>query len=173
MSDLMSRSGLKAVTPIQANGASHSATTIQTTAQTSSLLILARALRPRGALGARPLQPADHDVGQPYGHHQEDVGERRALADLLLRYAELVYPEAYRGGGVPRPSLLGEYVDLVEGLECVDDPEVCLHADLCATRDVWAEMQKAMRGVLESTTLQDLIQRQREKENPEAVIYCI
>ncbi len=54
---------------------------------------------------------------------------------------------------------LSEIIQIVEGsiapVECVDDPKVCSRADLCVTRDIWAEMKKAMSGVLESTTERD------------------
>jgi len=77
----------------------------------------------------------------------------------------------------PSQIRLSEIIQTVEGsiapVECVDDPKVCSLADLCVTRDIWAEMKKAMSGVLESTTLQDLVQRQREKEQPKAVMYHI
>ncbi|MFH1651913.1 MAG: Rrf2 family transcriptional regulator [Chloroflexota bacterium] len=56
---------------------------------------------------------------------------------------------------------------LVEGplvlVECLSKPETCQRAPSCATRDVWEEMMQAMNGVLEATTLQDLVERQQEK----------
>jgi len=48
-----------------------------------------------------------------------------------------------------------------------------LASHLLATRDIRAEMKKAMGEVLESTTIEDLVQRQREKEKSEAVMYYI
>ena len=86
------------------------------------------------------------------------------------------------GGGVslgrsPQEIKLSEVVQVLEGsiapAECVDDPNVCSRADLCVTRDIWAEMKEAMAGVLESTTLQDLVERQREKQKSEVIEYHI
>ncbi len=86
------------------------------------------------------------------------------------------------GGGVslgrsPQQIKLSEVVRVLEGsiapAECVDDPNVCSRADLCVTRDIWAEMKEAMAGVLESTTLQDLVERQREKQNSDVIEYHI
>ena len=86
------------------------------------------------------------------------------------------------GGGVslgrsPQEIKLSEVVRVLEGsiapAECVDDPNVCSRADLCVTRDIWAEMKEAMAGVLESTTLQDLVERQREKQNSDVIEYHI
>jgi Rrf2 family cysteine metabolism transcriptional repressor len=62
-------------------------------------------------------------------------------------------------------------IDILQAMEgsiapadCVDDATICTRADSCVTRDVWAEMKKVMVRVLESTTLQDLIDA-REQEN--------
>ena len=86
------------------------------------------------------------------------------------------------GGGVslgrsPQEIKLSEVVRVLEGsiapAECVDDPNVCSRADLCVTRDIWAEMKEAMAGVLESTTLQDLVERQREKQKSDVIEYHI
>jgi len=43
----------------------------------------------------------------------------------------------------------------------------------CAVRDIWVEMGTAMSKVLESVSLQDLVKRQRKKEQPETPIYYI
>ena len=77
----------------------------------------------------------------------------------------------------PEEVGLDEVVQLLEGslapVECVDNPEVCSRSDSCATRDIWSEMKKAMDGVLESTTLQDLVERQERKDRPEEAMYYI
>ena len=77
----------------------------------------------------------------------------------------------------PEEIKLREVIQLLEGtiapVECVDDPGVCDRSSSCATRDIWVEMQKAMDGVLEATTLRDLMERQREKEQLVATMYNI
>jgi Rrf2 family cysteine metabolism transcriptional repressor len=77
----------------------------------------------------------------------------------------------------PREILLSEVIQALEGSiapsECVDDPNICSRADICVTRDIWAETKKAMAGVLESTTLQDLVERHEEKQKLEAEMYYI
>jgi len=77
----------------------------------------------------------------------------------------------------PQEIQLSEAIQLLEGsiapVECVNNPEVCSRAELCVTRDIWDELKKAMDGVLESTTLQDLVERHKEKEQPEPVMYHI
>ncbi len=73
--------------------------------------------------------------------------------------------------------LLSEVIQLLEGstalVGCVDNPNLCPRSELCVTRDIWDELKKAMNGVLESTTLQDLVERQREKEQPGLAMYYI
>ncbi len=79
------------------------------------------------------------------------------------------------GGGVslakpPEEIRLSEVIGLLEGslapVKCVSDPSVCNRSEFCVTRDIWCELKTAMDGVLESTTLQDLIERQHRKGQP-------
>lgn len=77
----------------------------------------------------------------------------------------------------PENIKLIEVTRLLEGslapVECVDHPEVCGRSDKCVTRDVWGEVKAAMNGVLEATTLQDLVDRQKKKGLPESTMYYI
>jgi len=69
----------------------------------------------------------------------------------------------------PEEIKLSEVIQLLEGsiapVECVNNPDAYPRSDLCATHDIWDEVRKAIDGVLESTTLQDLVERQRQKWN--------
>ncbi len=87
-----------------------------------------------------------------------------------------------RRGGIwlaklPQEIRLSEVIQLLEGsiapVECVINPELCSLSRLCVTRDIWSEMKEAMNGVLESTTLQNLVERHRKKEQPEPAMYHI
>ena len=87
---------------------------------------------------------------------------------------------AYGGVSLGRPPqeiVLTEVIQVLEGsitpVECVDDPNVCSRADICVTRDIWTDVKKAMVGVLESVTLQDLVERQKDKHNLESAMYYI
>jgi len=128
-------------------------------------------------------------------HQNESPVKLKAIAQrqqISLHYLEhIIAPliaagmlRSTRGarGGVslgrsPQEIRLSEVVQVLEGsiapAECVDDPNVCSRADLCVTRDIWAEMKEAMAGVLESTTLQGLIERQREKQKSDVIEYHI
>jgi Rrf2 family cysteine metabolism transcriptional repressor len=76
------------------------------------------------------------------------------------------------GGGValarsPGEIRLSEVIGLLENstalADCVDNPQVCSRSEFCATRDIWRELKAAMDGVLNSTTLDDLMERQKVK----------
>ncbi|MEE8373445.1 MAG: Rrf2 family transcriptional regulator, partial [Dehalococcoidia bacterium] len=86
------------------------------------------------------------------------------------------------GGGVslakpPDQIRLDEVIRLLEGsispLECVDNPDTCDRSEVCVLRDTWSEAGHAMSEVLESTTLQDLAERQRAKVQPDKAMYYI
>jgi len=119
----------------------------------------------------------------------KDIAQRQQIS---LQYLEhLVTPLIGAGivlstrgprGGIslaraPEGIKLSEVIQLLEGsiapVECVNNPGICPRSELCATRDIWDELKKAMTGVLESTTLQDLVERQMRKEQPEEVMYHI
>ena len=77
----------------------------------------------------------------------------------------------------PQEIKLSEVIRLLEGsialVDCVSDPKSCPRSDFCVTRDVWGELKKVMDGILESITLQDLVERQKRKEQSEEVMYHI
>jgi Rrf2 family transcriptional regulator, cysteine metabolism repressor len=132
------------------------------------------------------------DIAQHYGKSPvllKDISVRQGIS---LRYLEqIVSPlvsakiiSSTRGpkGGVmlakpPREIKLIDIVQLLEGpiapVECVSNPGMCTRAPSCATRDVWSDLAQAMCGVLETTSLQDLVERQRKKETGEKIIYDI
>jgi len=118
-----------------------------------------------------------------------DIAQRQQIS---LRYLEhlitpliaggIVRSARGAGGGVllarlPEEIRLSEVIQLLEGsiapVECVNNPGICSRSKLCVTRDIWGELKKVMNGVLESTTLQDLIERHRKKEQPESAMYHI
>jgi Rrf2 family transcriptional regulator, cysteine metabolism repressor len=77
----------------------------------------------------------------------------------------------------PSEIKLSEVVQLLEGsvalVDCIDNPKVCPRSEFCVTRDIWTEMKSAMSQVLDSTTLQDLVERQRRKGQVGAVQLCL
>ena len=63
----------------------------------------------------------------------------------------------------PNEIKLKEVFTVLEGpfvaVECLQHPQFCPRCAECITRQVWAEVQDAMLGVLESINLQDLVER--------------
>jgi Rrf2 family protein len=77
----------------------------------------------------------------------------------------------------PEEIKLSEVVDVLVGsvapVECVDDAKACDRSERCATRDVWCELKQVTDRVLESTTLRDLVVRQKVKEQTTKAMYYI
>ena len=145
-------------------------------------------LSTRGRYGTRALLDlALHREEEPV--LLKDIAQRQQISLLYLEH--LITPliaggvvRSTRGarGGVslakpPEAIRLSEVIQLLEGsiapVECVNNPGICTRSELCVTRDIWSELKKAMNGVLESTTLQDLVERQKRKERPEEAMYYI
>lgn len=63
----------------------------------------------------------------------------------------------------PNEVKLSEVFTVLEGplvtVECLQHPDYCPRCAECITRQVWAKIQDAMLGVLESITLQDLVDK--------------
>lgn len=118
-----------------------------------------------------------------------DIARRQQISPLYLGH--LITPLVGAGimgstrgvrGGVwlarpPREIKLSEVIQLLEGpitpVECLSDPNFCSRFDLCVTRELWDELKQAMDGVLESITLQDLMERQQRKEQAAEAMYYI
>jgi len=117
----------------------------------------------------------------------KDIAQRQQISLSYLEH--LITPvvaggiiRSMRGpkGGIslarpPEEIRLSEVIRLLEGstalVNCVNKPEICSRSKFCVTRDIWDELQRAMNGILESTTLQDLVERQKRKEQPEEVTH--
>jgi Rrf2 family transcriptional regulator, cysteine metabolism repressor len=119
----------------------------------------------------------------------KDISARQGIS---LRYLEqIISPliaarivSSTRGpkGGIylakpPGKIKLLDIIQVLEGsvapVECVENPGVCTRAPSCVARDVWTDVAQAIYGVLESVTLQDLVERQREKGHGKELLYQI
>ena len=133
-------------------------------------------LSTRGRYGTRALL----DLALHWGEGPvllKDIARRQQISRQYLE--NLIIPltaggivRCIRGhkGGVwlvqsPEEIRLSQVVQLLEGsiepVDCISHPEICERSELCATRDIWVKLQQAMNEVLESTTLRDLLNRQR------------
>jgi Rrf2 family cysteine metabolism transcriptional repressor len=145
-------------------------------------------LSARGRYGTRVLLDlALHGGKEPVP--LKDIARRQQISLLYLEHliAPLVAAGMIRSIRGPRGGVclarshqeirLSEVVGLLEGsivaVDCVSDPEACPRSELCVTRDIWSELKKAMDGVLESKTLQDLVEMQKKKSIADVVMYDI
>lgn len=68
----------------------------------------------------------------------------------------------------PNQIKLSDVFDCLEGhvttVECVEDKDYCARAADCVARQVWAQVQQAITNVLQSITLQDLVDRAKDKK---------
>jgi Rrf2 family cysteine metabolism transcriptional repressor len=119
----------------------------------------------------------------------KDIARRQQISLLYLEHliAPLVTAGMIRStrgarGGVqlarsPQEIRLSEVIGLLEGsivaVGCIGDPDACPRSELCATRDIWSELKKAMDRVLESKTLQDLVEMQKQKRKADVAMYDI
>ena len=145
-------------------------------------------LSTRGRYGTKVLL----DLALNYGKGPVSLKDISTRQRIPLNYLEhLIAPlvtsgiiRSIRGarGGIslvksPPETRLSEVVPLLEGAiapaECCSNPELCDVAASCATRDVWLEMEKAMVSVLDSITLQDLVEKQKAKKQSKEEMYYI
>ena len=110
----------------------------------------------------------------------KDIGERqqistRYLEQLLfsLKLAGMVSSSRGMGGGftLAKPAAEIKLLDIVQALDgpiapvrCVDEPDLFCRSEYCAARDVWVQVKEAANKVLESVTLEDLVNKQKSKE---------
>ncbi len=128
-------------------------------------------------------------------HQHEEPVLLRDIAlrqDISLHYLEhLVTPLVAGGivrttrgpkGGIslvkpPEQVKLSDVIQLLEGsmapAECVNDPTVCNRSGICVTRDVWDELKRTTDGILESITIQNLVERHKQKMQPKQPMYHI
>jgi len=98
-----------------------------------------------------------------------------------LRRAGLIKNIRGKGGGymLAKPAStinLKEIIEAVEGslapVECVDDADLCDRSTVCPTIEVWRKLRDAIEGVLVATTLESLVESQKQKE-PASLQYVI
>jgi Rrf2 family protein len=142
----------------------------------------------KGRYGTRTLMDlALHEGEGPV--QLKEIAERQQIS---LQYLEhLIRPliaagmiKSVRGarGGIwlvkqPQDIKLSEIVNILEGslciVDCLNNPESCDRYKYCAARDIWCELEDAMNDILESTTLWDLVERQKTKVQPKEPMYYI
>jgi Rrf2 family protein len=68
----------------------------------------------------------------------------------------------------PNQIKLSDVFDCLEGyvttVECIEDKKYCERADDCIARQVWIQVQDAIKNVLQSITVQDLVNRGKDEK---------
>ena len=145
-------------------------------------------LSTRGRYGARLML----DLALRYGEGPVPLKEVAGRQEISEKYlGQLIPPlktagliKSSRGahGGyllarAPGEITLAAVVQAVEGslsfVECVSSPGICKRAPICVTHDVWREMSERVVGLLESITMRDMVDRQREKDASGELTYEI
>ena len=129
--------------------------------------------------GARAmLELASH-----YGEGPIELKEIARKENISLKYLEQVINplrmaglvKAIRGsrGGYslaksPSEICLYDLIETLEGplnlTECLHDSKVCQKVPSCVTREIWKEVSDTISKIFYSVTLEDMVNRKREKE---------
>jgi Rrf2 family protein len=138
--------------------------------------------------GARAmLELASH-----FGEGPIELKEIAKKEDISIKYLEQVINplranglvKAIRGskGGYslakpPSEICLYEVIEILEGplslIECLSDSKACQKVSSCVTREIWKEVSDAISKVFYSVTLEDMVNRKREKEGLSSPMYQI
>ena len=77
----------------------------------------------------------------------------------------------------PSEITVKDILQVVEGslciVECVEKPSTCSRSTFCVARDLWGEASKTLSEKLEETTLADLVERKKIKQQKQGVNYEI
>lgn len=107
---------------------------------------------------------------------RQEISEKY-LEDIISTLNHAGFVKSVRGaqGGYrlakePKEYTIGMILRLTEGslapVACLEDEvNQCNRVEQCATLEVWKRLKTAIDGVVDSITLQDLIDWQSEKEN--------
>ncbi len=97
------------------------------------------------------------------------------LEQIIMQLNKAGYVRSARGaqGGYtlskpPKEYTVGMILRLMEGdfapVNCLEgDKNSCERADMCVTVEIWEKIQRAVEDVVDHVTLEDLVNRYREK----------
>jgi Rrf2 family cysteine metabolism transcriptional repressor len=123
------------------------------------------------------------ELAECYGHEPLQLKAIAQNQDISIKYLEQIIAMLKSGGFVrsvrgakggyilakaPNQIKLSDVFNCLEGLvntvECVEDKDYCTRVTDCPARQVWTQVQKAIDNVLQAITLQDLVDKSREKQ---------
>jgi len=111
----------------------------------------------------------------------KNISERQEISEKYLEQIVTIlsragYVKSVRGsqGGyklakAPEEYTVGMILRLTEGslapVACLDDETECNRIDDCVTIEVWKQLDKAIKNVVDNITLADLLDWQKQKVN--------
>lgn len=132
------------------------------------------------------------ELASRYGEGPIELKEIARKEDISLKYLEQVINplraaglvKSIRGskGGyslakAPSQICLYDVVESLEGalnlVECLHDSKVCQKTSSCVTQDIWKEVSDAISQIFYSVTLEDMVNRRKEKEGRDSATYQI
>lgn len=106
--------------------------------------------------------------------HSEDISEKylsQIIIPLKAKGLVTTFRGAHGGYLLSRPASEIRLRDIIETLEgdlglvdCVGTPDVCGKSTECVTREIWNDMSLLLLRFLDTFTLEDLVNRYREKQ---------
>ena len=130
------------------------------------------------------------DLAQTYGNGPvllKDIAKRQ---EISLKYLDRILASLKAGGLVktargskggyalnrpPSKITLRHIAQALEGplelVECIHNKNYCHRINACVMNDIWRELNKTMEAVLERQTLEDLVNRSKEKKKRSKMYY--
>ena len=84
--------------------------------------------------------------------------EKRGIIKSF-RGAKGGYALNVRPGGINLWEIIRAYDEDFSLLECIESPDTCPQSPHCSSRYLWKEMSDKLRGTLQGTTLQELVEK--------------
>lgn len=122
------------------------------------------------------------ELARCYGQDTVPMKQIAAAHDISVSYLELLLAELKRAGLVesirgpsggyrlpkhPKDIKVGDVIRALEGdmapTDCVLNDNICSGGNCCPTKPVWQKVYKALNEVLDSMTLQDMVDDYNEK----------
>jgi Rrf2 family protein len=127
-----------------------------------------------------------------YGEGPIELKEIAKRENISIKYLEQVINPLRAGGLVkgirgskggyslakpPSEICLYDVIETLEGplnlIECLSDLKACQKVPSCVTRDIWKEVSEAIFKIFCSVTLEDMVNRKKEKEGLDTPMYQI
>ena len=132
------------------------------------------------------------DLALHYGQGQVLLKEISRRQEISQKYLDQIFcalktaglVKALRGakGGYclsrpPKQISVKEVMEAIDGplelVGCLASRDYCRKAKICVTHDIWSELSKAIELTLKTTTLEDLVIRNRKKKENFPLMYHI